>query len=501
MPKKKGGKISAAIEIGSDMVTMLIAQNQGGNIAELDRLECFFDLEKEIATTGRIGQPSILELCRILTGFQQEMASLGVDQYKLFSTDFLRSAENFTFFVSQLTGRTGMELFVIDDEEEKALLYWRMQKTMASFDRDKGDKYLYTVIGNESLGLALQSGKRQRLRQNLPVTIFDVLQMRQEIAADMEAVTPVMNEYLEDGLDGMDSYGFRKSVKTLVFADASLEAISQMCGVMIEDGRCIIPAEKLMQLGREMMEMMPEEAGKVYGLSLKQERAVYASVLIYQKMAELTGVSVVIGVHGSLLDSLLEQMLLKPERKEYDQYMQENALGCARTLAKRHGCAMEHAEKVAAFAEQLYTKTHKLHSGSDDLIYLKLACLMHNCGYFSDIEYHARCSASLIESFNLPGMSAADRHMIAEIQQPSGDRSLRVQQLRSYFLLADALDMCKKQKLSDISIRFDGDRLTVTTVYDGNLYLEKKAFAEAGKLFYEVFGVQPVLHVKTALLK
>jgi exopolyphosphatase/guanosine-5'-triphosphate,3'-diphosphate pyrophosphatase len=218
-------------------------------------------------------------------------------------------------------------------------------------------------------------------------------------------------------------------------------------------------------------------------------------------MAELTGVSVVIGVYGSLSGSLLEQLLLKPERKEYDQYMQENALGCARTLAKRHGCAMEHAEKVADFAEKLYQKTRKLHPGSDDLLYLKLACILHNCGYFSDIEHHARCSASLIESFNLPGMSADDRHLIAEIQQPGQDHSLRVQQLRAYFLLADALDLCKKQKLSDIAIRFDGDKLTVTTVYDGNLYLEKKAFDEAGKLFYAVFGVQPVLHVKTALLK
>ena len=89
----------------------------------------------------------------------------------------------------------------------------QMQKAMASFDRDKGDKYLYAVIGNESLGLALQSVKRQRLRQNLPVTVFDVLQMREELAGDTELVSPVMNEFLEDGLDGLDSYGFRKSVK------------------------------------------------------------------------------------------------------------------------------------------------------------------------------------------------------------------------------------------------------------------------------------------------
>ena len=501
MSKRKGGKVCAGIEIGSDMVTMQIAQNQGGSVGVLDSLECFFGLEKEIAHTGRVSQPSMQELCKILGGFKQEMESFGVEQYRLFSTDFLRKAENFGFIVSQLMGRTGMVLEIISDEEEKALLYWQMQKTMASFDRDKGDKYLYTVIGNESLGLALQSGKRQRLRQNLSLTSFDVLQMREEIAAGTEEVVPVMNEYLENALDGLEPNGLRKSVKTLVFADPELEALSGMCGVKIEDHRCIIPAEKLAALGQQLIEMMPASAGKVYGLTIKQERAVYASVLIYEKLAELTGVSTVIGVYGSLMDSLMEQMLLKPERKEYDEYMDESALGCARTLAKRYGCAMEHAEKVCDFAEKLYLKTKRLHPSADDLIYLKLACLLHNVGYFSDIEYHARCSASLIVTFNIPGMTLAERQMIAQIQQHTTSKSIRVQQLRAYFLLADALDLCKKQKLDDISIRLEGGRLTVSTVYDGNLYLEKRAFEKAAALFYEVFGILPVLHVKTALLK
>ena len=128
MSRKKGGKIVAVIEIGSDMVTMLIAQNQGGKIVALDRLEYFFDLEKEIATTGRISQPSILELSHILGGFKEAMAGFGVEQYKLFSTDFIKRAENAVYCLSQLTGRTGMKLEIIDDDEEKSLLYWRMQR-------------------------------------------------------------------------------------------------------------------------------------------------------------------------------------------------------------------------------------------------------------------------------------------------------------------------------------------------------------------------------------
>ena len=158
MPKKKGGRICAVIEIGSDMVTMQIAQNRSTGIDVLDRLECFFDLEKETATTGRIGQASILELCRILNGYRQEMEAYGVEAYRLFSTDFLRSAENFIFFESQLSARTGMTLEIISDEEEKALLYWQMQKAMASFDRDKGDKRYLRVMNRWALLCRVSNG-------------------------------------------------------------------------------------------------------------------------------------------------------------------------------------------------------------------------------------------------------------------------------------------------------------------------------------------------------
>ena len=54
----------AGIEIGSDMVTMQIAQNHDGAVVILDQLECFFDLEKEIASTERVSQTSIQELCK-----------------------------------------------------------------------------------------------------------------------------------------------------------------------------------------------------------------------------------------------------------------------------------------------------------------------------------------------------------------------------------------------------------------------------------------------------
>ena len=143
MPKKKGGRICAVIEIGSDMVTMQIAQNRNGSIDILDRLECFFDLEKETATTGRIGQASVQELCRILNGYRQEMEAFDVEQYRLFSTDFLRSAENFIFFESQLMD---YPVGYGDREKEKILAaFLRGYQSVRPFTQEQKKAYPYFV--------------------------------------------------------------------------------------------------------------------------------------------------------------------------------------------------------------------------------------------------------------------------------------------------------------------------------------------------------------------
>ena len=111
-------------------------------------------------------------------GTGRKWEAYGVEAYRLFSTDFLRSAENFIFFESQLSARTGMTLEIISDEEEKALLYWQMQKAMASFDRDKGDKYLYTVIGMNRWALLCRVSNGSACVRICRLQFFDVLQMR-----------------------------------------------------------------------------------------------------------------------------------------------------------------------------------------------------------------------------------------------------------------------------------------------------------------------------------
>ncbi len=501
MPKRRiGGKVCAVVELCPNLVIMKIAQCQAGKMVILDRLECFFDLEREIDATGQLSHASVQELASILTGYQRVMADYGVEKSRIFATELLKGAANYPYVIGQLETRCGLQLEVMPDETEKTILYWQMQKALADRDLDQGDKYLYAVPGTSSMGLAIQMAKRQRTRQNVPITQFEVMQTRAELEDDTEDIWQVMDEYLEICLAGLSSYGFKKSVKALAFSDSELDTLARLCGTEVQNGACEIPRDAFLTVSDQMVKLTCEEAAGEFGLSPKQAPSVYASMLIYAKLARISSAPTLIGVYGSLMDAVLEQMLLKPERNEFDSFLYEDALGCARNFAKKCHCRMEHAELVHEFATKLFDKSKRFHGmGPQERLYLQLACLLHDCGYFANVASHVECSGQLISAFSLAGLDESQTGLIAQIQGEA-PADLPVMRLRVLFRLADALDVCRKQKLQDLSVRVEADRIVVTVICDDVLYLEKRAFREAADEFFTVYGVQPVLHVKSALL-
>ena len=68
------------------------------------------------------------------------------------------------------------------------------------------------------------------------------------------------------------------------------------------------------------------------------------------------------------------------------------------------------------------------------------------------------------------------------------------------FRLANALDRSGKQKIGDLKIKLDKEKLIITGSGNDNMQLEKWAFEQCAGFFKEVFGIDPVFHVKLLML-
>ena len=130
MPKHKGGKVAAVIDIGSSDVKMQISQVRNKEIIPLNTLEYPLKLGHEVFNYGKISFECLRELSHILTGYSNVMKEYGVDQYKVVGTTALREAQNKEFIQDQLLIQNDMIVEIYDDNQEKSLIYSAITKAL-----------------------------------------------------------------------------------------------------------------------------------------------------------------------------------------------------------------------------------------------------------------------------------------------------------------------------------------------------------------------------------
>ena len=119
------------------------------------------------------------ELCRLLREFIQIMNSYKVDAYRAYGTSAIRETKNTLILLDQIRTRTGIELEVLSNSEQRFLDY----KSVASKGQDfqniieKGTAFI--DIGGGSIQLSLFDKDSLVTTQNIRP---GVLRMREELS-------------------------------------------------------------------------------------------------------------------------------------------------------------------------------------------------------------------------------------------------------------------------------------------------------------------------------
>src|SRR5699024_4920586 len=96
--------------------------------------------------------------------------------------------------------------------------------------------------------------------------------------------------------------------------------------------------------------------------------------------------------------------------------------------------------------------------------------------------------------FNVPNMEEWALSQLDEQQK------LVVSKLVAIFRLANSLDKSQRQKLSDIKVRMEHNRLLVTGETNEDMHLEQWAFSQCCPFFKEVFGIDPELTIRLPMI-
>jgi len=513
----KTAKLAAVIDIGSNMLKMRISQLKKGEIVDLDILEYPLSLGHEVFTEGKIRFESLRELSRVLHGYSSIMDEYGVDQCKVVATTAFRDAKNRSYVVDQLKIQNDITVQVLEDDQEKTLIYSEILNFLNRIENKKSENALISYIGAGTIGFSVYNGKHMVFSQNIPMgalKLHDMLGNIQELTEDFYTV---VEEYLHS-IIGHINIPFKKGiVSNMILTGNEIQLIAKICGVEPVDDCYTIPTAMLTDLFKRVRSMSQEKIGIEYGITEETAELLYSALAIYISLIDFTTSDYIISPKVELWDALMRLMLIPKSGDEYFEHVRANAISCAQEIAKNYNCNQKHSDNIRKFACRIFDKMKGAH-GLDHRkrLLLELAAILHDSGHYVTAKQHLLSAFDLIKDIDVYGMTDDEMLITAyvsryneydvpnyddvEFIRTSDKNRLIVSKLVAIFRLANALDKSQKQKLKDIKVKLENDKLLITAESNDNVYLEKWAFEQCAPFFKEVFGYNPVLTIKSSLI-
>ena len=515
MNRKRNEKVAAIIDIGSNMIKMRIAQLKKGEVITIDTLEYPLNLGHEVFTFGKISFESLRELSKVLHGYSNIMKEYGTTQYKVVATTALRDAQNRSYVIDQLKIQNDISVQVMEDDQEKTLIYSEILKCVNNIHH-KNENTLISYIGAGTIGFAVYNGKHMIFSQNIPMgalKLHDILGNIQKITDDFYTV---VEEYLYSIISHI-RIPFTKEISNLILTGNEIQLIARICDINLTNGLYVIPLNTLNRLYVKLRSMSNEKISLQYGITEDSAELLYSALAIYISLIKITSCNIITAPRIELWDALTRQMLIPKSGETYFKHVRENVISCANQIAKTYNCNQKHSDNIKKFACKIFDKMKGTH-GLDQRkrLLLELAAVLHDSGHYVTAKHHLLSAFDLIKNIDIYGMTENEMLITAYISRYnefdipnyediefiklSDKNKLIISKLVAIFRIANALDKSQKQKLKDIKVKLENDKLEIIAESSGNTYLEKWAFEQCSPFFKEVFGFNPVLTVKSTLI-
>lgn len=508
----------AAIVVGSFELTMKIFEFSGKNsMREIDCVSRRLALGSDTYAHGRICNEKLDEICRTLKEFSGIMKAYKAEAYKAYGTSAVREAENSIIVQDQIAQRTGITIEILSNSEQRFLDYKSVASKGESFRRIIEEKTAILDIGGGSIQISLFDNDTLVSTQNLRLGVlliqeylvrFEVKKSRMEYFIDEMAMAQLANYkklYMKD-----------REIQNLIVIDGYISplAVKHTGG---NSGKAVLDREAFESFVNQLRTENPDQVAKMLGMPEEKVLPAFISAVLTGRIADLMGAGHIWVPGVALCDGIAYEYAekIKMFRGEHD--FEKDIVACAVNISKRYMGSKKRAETLENITTTIFESMKKVHGlGKRDLLYLRLAAILHDCGKYISMMNIGETSYDIIMATEMIGLSHAEREIVANIVrfnhgrfiydgQQGGVRGLdketylKVAKLTAILRLSGGLDRSHKQKMKEIKAVLKENQLILTIDTAEDITLEKGFFRERAEFFREVFSVEPVLKQKKTL--
>ncbi len=514
----------AAIDVGSHETTLRIYEiSKKNGIHQLDYVHHSSGLGYETYSTKHISYPTVERLCKALSGFSLKMQEYGISDYMIIATSALREADNNMMVLDQVKQRTGFQIKILSNSEQRFLCYKSIALTPNSFHKLIQKGTLLADVGGGSIQLSIFDKNALTDTQNILLGALRIQEVLQDMKNRTDNYQNLVYEHIAHDLYAFANHHLKDvKVKNIIAVGNQLHNFvtylsNHNFGNLIPtDSRGSkkdsVNREEYDIFYRSIISQSPEELGRELNISVDKASLLLPTAMIYHILFEITGAEQMWLSGITICDGMAADFAERKAKFTPAHSFADDILTTSRKIADRYQCSLNHTSVVETNALKIFDALKRRNNLTrQDRLLLQIAVILHNCGAYINLNDIGENTYKIVTSTEIIGISHKQRMMVAnilrypiyrfpeyremkEMFQP--DEYIKIAKLNAILRLADSMDRSHRQKFGKATMALRNNTLYITghTIYD--ITLEQGVFSNYATYFEEVFGIHPVLKQK-----
>lgn len=500
----------AAIDVGSNEICIKIFEfAKKDQIRVLTHVRHIMELGSDTFANGYISAHMIDELCDVLKGFTMIMKDYGVKAYKAYCTSSVREAANRHFLLDRVRVRTGIDVTILSNSEQRFLLLQALALNEPDFNSIIKNGTIIVDVGSGSSQTTCFSDGNLINSQNIRLGSLRINEILRDPERTADSYTDLLKEYIAADI----STTYRKyfngyNIKSILAVGEGIRSLRQYINYCYPE-RDILTAKEMNHVYDSLFSLSISELAGIVENSDEQAKLILPTAMIYEQIMNINNAEKIIFNMTDLCDGIAYEYAVSNNRITPARNFDRDILSSCKKIAEKYLSNSDHTSYVEKIALKIFDGIDSLSGlGSRDRLLLQAAVQMHDCGTFVNFINIEKTSSRIILSSEIIGLSEKEKHIISgvvkyrtsnfpEFADMEGTETeedyLKIAKLTAIYRLANALDASKRQKLSRIKVNFHNDTLTITGESFMDLSLETAFFEVEASFFKLIYGIVPIL--------
>lgn len=446
-----------------------------------------------------------------LTRFRRIMDSRGVTKALACGTSALRGAANAKEFADQARTVAGIDIKVINGNEEALLIYKGVRRgVQIPYDEevlliDIGGGSVEFIVADHQQAKLLRSLKLgaarllEQVKPSDPITPAQIEQARKLMAAQLDPLIEEIKDFDIQRVIG--SSGSFETLAAMVAHDSQQPHVADnVNGYRFEHKRF----KKLM---RRVLSSSRAERLAMAGMDPARVDMIVMSVILIDYVLDRVGIEQIMVSGYALKEGILQDYLETGRDRQHDANERSLREQAVRVMLRRYEAEQGHAEQVSRLCLELFDTLHERHGfGEEERELLHYAALLHDIGHFVNRSGHHKHGQYLVLNSGLRGFSTNELLLISNVVRyhrkslPTREHfhynllykehKELVRRLAGLLRIGDNLDRGHRHLVQHVSARDEGSRIVIEVEALQPVDLELESARLNTGLFEEAFGVE-----------